>query len=58
MAGYLGEVMDVGGGFDIASLSTALLCLGALGLVVLLREKPSNDDDDSSPGGGLMQPVA
>ena len=50
--------MDVGGGFDIASLSTALLCLGALGLVVLLREKPSNDDDDSSPGGGLMQPVA
>ncbi len=50
--------MDVGGGFDISSLTTALLCLGALGLIVLLREKPSNDDDDSSPGGGLMQPVA
>ena len=50
--------MDISGGFDISSLSTALLCLGALGLVVLLREKPSNDDDDSSPGGGLMQPVA
>ena len=58
MAGYLGEVMDIGSGFDISSLSTALLCLGALALVVLLREKPSNDDDDSSPGGGLMQPVA
>ena len=57
MAGYLGEVIDVGGGFDISTLSTALLCLGALGLVALLREKPSNDDD-SSPGGGLMQPVA
>ncbi len=58
MAGYLGEVMDIGGSFDISSLSTALLCLGSLALVVLLREKPSNDDDDSSPGGGLMQPVA
>ena len=58
MAGYLGEVIDVGGSFDISTLTTALLCLGALGLIVLLREKPSNDDDDSSPGGGLMQPVA
>jgi hypothetical protein len=58
MAGYLGEVMDVGGGFDFSTLTTGLLCLGALGLIVLLREKPSNDDDDSSPGGGLMQPVA
>jgi hypothetical protein len=58
MAGYLGDVIDIGGGLDVSSLSTALLCLGALGLVVLLREKPSNDDDDSSPGGGLMQPVA
>ena len=58
MAGYLGEVIDVGGGFDISTLTMALLCLGALGLIVLLREKPSNDDDDSSPGGGLMQPVA
>ena len=50
--------MDVGGGLDISSLTTALLCLGSLGLIVLMREKPSNDDDDSSPGGGLMQPVA
>ena len=58
MAGYLGDVIDVGGGFDVSSLATALLCLGALGLVVLLRENPSNDDDDSSPGGGIMQPVA
>lgn len=58
MAGYLGEVMDVGGGMDLSSIVTALLCLGALGLVVLLRDNPSNDDDDSSPGGGIMQPVA
>jgi hypothetical protein len=58
MAGYLGEVIDIGGSFDLASLTTPLLCLGALGLVALLRENPSNDDDDSTPGGGLMQPVA
>jgi hypothetical protein len=58
MAGYLGEVTELGGALDLSSISTALLCLGAIGLVVLLREKPSNDDDDSSPGGGLMQPVA
>jgi len=50
--------MDLGGGFDISALSTGLLCIGALGLFALFREKPSNDDDDSSPGGGLMQPVA
>jgi hypothetical protein len=58
MPGYLGEVMDVGGGFDVSTLATALLCLGGLGLVALLRQNPSNDDDDSSPGGGIMQPVA
>jgi hypothetical protein len=58
MTGYLGEVMDVGGGLDFSSIVTALLCLGAIGLVALLRDNPSNDDDDSSPGGGIMQPVA
>jgi len=58
MAGVLGEVLEVGGGFGGSSLVSALFCLGALGLYVLLADKPSNDDDDSSPGGGIMQPVA
>jgi hypothetical protein len=58
MAGYLGEVIDVGGGFDLSFIVSGLLCLGAIGLIVLLRDNPSNDDDDSSPGGGIMQPVA
>lgn len=58
MAGYLGEVMDISGGFDVASLVPAVLCLGGIGLYALLRDNPSNDDDDSTPGGGLMQPVA
>lgn len=58
MAGYLGEVIDVGGGLGFSSLLSGALCLGALGLYALFADKPSNDDDDSSPGGGIMQPVA
>lgn len=58
MPGYLGEVIDLGGGLGFSSLISGLFCLGALGLYALLADKPSNDDDDSSPGGGIMQPVA
>ena len=58
MAGYLGEVIDLGGGVDLSSFVSALFCLGGIGLFALLRDNPSNDDDDSSPGGGIMQPVA
>ena len=58
MAGYLGEVVDLGGSLNVSSVLSGLVCLGALGLYALFSDRPSDDDDDSSPGGGIMQHVA
>ena len=55
----MGEVLELGGGFEGGfGLLSALISVAALGLYALTHGSSENDDDDSSPGGGLMQPVA
>jgi len=57
----MGELLDIGSGFQFGSgLTSALMGLAGLVLMATMNNpgNNNNDDDDSSPGGGLMQPVA
>jgi hypothetical protein len=55
----MGELIDIGSGFQFTTpLTSALLGLAGLAMMAAMGGPSKNDDDDSGPGGGLMQPVA